>query len=207
MKNYLLVRNAMLFILCFGVNKICAQNEIKNSSYSFNSGIGVYNPLIDNAKLASSGLLFSFELQANYKTKYFSRLAFSQFSLAYKDNFRLNGLNISIEDRLETLSLGMDLGYVFFEKNKFNSYAFLGAGAAAMYIPKIEYYDGNTDFNIAKQINVLPLLNTGIGFEYKFSKLLILSAEFQYTIIPFQTDLSRTQFNGVISQLNFKTNF
>ena len=207
MKKIVFIRITTITILCFGVNKIYAQSEAKKFRYTFNSGIGMYNPLIRDAKLASSGLLFSFQLQANYKTKYFSRIAFSQFSLDYKGSFKLNGLNIKMEDRLETLTLGIDLGYVFYQKNKFNSYAFLDTGVAAIYTPIITYDNGSTDFNISKQVNLFQLLNTGIGFEYKLHKLLILSAEFQYTDIPYKTDLSNTQLNGIISQLNFKTNF
>ena len=184
-----------------------AQDEVKKFSFSFNSGIGLYSPLIDNPKLASRGLLFSFQLQANYKTKYFSRLTFNQFSLDYKDSFKLNGLNIKMEDRLETLTLGIDLGYVFYQKNKFNSYAFLGTGVAAIYTLIIEYNNGNTDLKISKQETLSSLFNAGIGFEYKLHKLLIVSLESQYITIPLKTDLSNKQFNGIISQLNFKTNF
>ena len=207
MNRKVFIQNTTILILFLGANKTLAQSEVKKLGYTFNSGIGLYNPLTHNAKLAYSGLLFSFQLQANYKTKYFSRIAFSQFSLDYKDSFKLNGLNIKMEDRLETLTLGIDLGYVFYQKNKFNSYAFLGTGVATVYTPKIEYSNGSTDFNISKQVNFFQLLNAGIGFEYKLHKLLILSVEFQYTDIPYKTDLSNTQFNGIISQFNFKTNF
>ena len=207
MKKNIFIRTITIAVFCFGVNKIYAQNEIKKFSYSFNSGVGLYGPLIDNAKLASRGLLFSFQLQANYKTKYFSRIAFSQFSLGYEDSFNLNGLNINIEDQLETTSLGIDLGYVFFQKNKFSSYAFVGAGVGEIYSPIIEYKNGNTDLKISKQKTLSPLFSAGIGFEYKFHKLLIVSIESQYTTIPLKTDLINKQFNGIIPQLNFKTNF
>ncbi len=207
MRKNIFVKHTIIVLLYFSVNKLLAQTDIKKFNYTFNSGIGAYNPLINNAKLASTGLLFSFQLQANYKTKYFSRITFSQFSLSYKDNFAVNGLNIKIEDRLETLTLGLDAGYVFFQKNKFNTYALVGASSAAMFIPKIQYNSANTDSNISKQLNFFPLFNAGIGLEYKLSKLVILSAEIQYVSIPFKTELSSKQFNGIISQLNFKTNF
>ncbi len=207
MKKNVFIRNATMLMLCFGVNKMYAQNEVKKFSYSFNSGIGLYNPLIINAKLATSGLLFSFQLQANYKNKYFSRIAFNQFSLNYKDDFKLNGVNIHIQDRLETLNLGIEFGYLFWQKNRFSSYAYIGSGVAAIYTPKINYDVANADFSVSKQLNLFPLYGIGIGFDYKINQFLIVSAEFQHTLIPFKIDANSKKFNGIISQINFKTNF
>ena len=207
MKNHIFIRIVTILIPFFGVKNMFAQSENKKISFSFNSGVGLYNPLIDNAKLASSGLLFSFQLQANYKTIYFSRLTFSQFSLSYKDNFKLNGLNINIEDRLETVNVGLDIGGVLFQKNKFRSYVYVGSGIATIYTPKINYDFQNSNFNLSKQINLYNSFDAGVGFEYQLHKLLIVSAEFEYRIIPFKIEVSNQQLNGIIAQINFKTNF
>jgi hypothetical protein len=197
-----------LFFLIFASNLGFGQEKktTKNPfSFFINSGIGLYQTLNSGYKLSPNGTVSLFQLQGNYKKKYFSRLTYNQFNLKYKDNFEVNGLNVSIDDRLATMIIGLDIGYVFWNKNKLNTYVFMGAGTAFISSPRVVYQQSNHSLSIQKQKGTFLSINAGVGAEYEFSKLLIVAAEAYYLSNPTYTNITKKPLDNAFLQIGFKT--
>jgi hypothetical protein len=196
--------------LLFYANSVFGQeNWFKKRGFSFsiNSGMGFYKPLIVDKKLTVNGLLSFFHFQVNYKEKYFVRLITNQFNLNYVDNVATNGINISIDDRLETANTGIDLGYILFPKEKWSTYAYFGTGSANISSPQTMYNAVNNTLNITKQSGSFLAINAGIGLEFKVNELLVLSLESNYLTIPNYRNLTEKRLDGMTFQLGFKTPF
>ncbi len=106
---------------------------------------------------------------------------------------------------MQTNTYGLDIGYSFFEKKKLSYFAYVGGGLAAMRVPIIRYDQTTNTIESFKSSKNFLNLRTGIGIEYEFNKFFILYFEAQYSSIPFKTDLSNKQLNGISTLIGFKT--
>ena len=173
--------------------------------YYFNTSFGLYLPNKAPKPLAKSGMVYTFQFQANFKHNYFARLYFDQYSVNYRDTRNINGLQAKIDDDLDTNTYGIDLGYTFIESSKFSPYVYLGGGFATMKTPVIDYNSAaNTVTTSSSSKNFLNY-RIGVGAEYEISKMFILTLETQYNSIPFKTDLDNKQLNGTMILIGFKT--
>ena len=110
-------RLSVLTILFFLSLKSFSQNE-KRFKYYFNGSFGLYLPSKVDDALSKNGSVYTFQFQTNYKDNYFTRLYFDQSNINYSDKVISNGLNVRIDDYVQTNSYGLDIGYSFFEKKK-----------------------------------------------------------------------------------------
>jgi hypothetical protein len=192
------------FVFCQTKNQIIQKNP-KRFEYYFNGGFGIYFPTQESAILANNGPIYSFQIQVNYKHNYFTRLAFDQYNVGYNDDFNINGLNFKINDKVQTLNMGFDYGYTFHLFKKFSPFAYVGIGYASMEVPNVKYDISAKVLDISNTRNPFLSLRGGIGGEYEFNKFFIVFTELQYLSIPFKTDLSNKELNGVSFQIGFKT--
>jgi opacity protein-like surface antigen len=192
------------FAFCQDKNQVVQKNP-KRFEYYFNGGFGLYFPTQKSAVLENNGPIYSFQVQINYKQNYFTRIAFDQYNVGYNDDIEINGLKIKINDKVQILNSGIDYGYTFHLFKKFAPFAYVGVGYASMEVPKISYDISAKTIDITNTRNPFLSLRGGVGGEYEFSKFFIVFAEFQYLSIPFKTDISNKELNGISFQIGFKT--
>lgn len=202
---------AILFVI-LGLNTALSQEKNtlvednpKRFKYYFNGGFGFYFPQKSTNALSKKGPVYTFQFQCNYKDNYFTRVFFDQSNINYQDEFTLNGLNIRMNDYIQTNAFGLDVGYSLFEKKKLSYFGYIGAGAATMRTPLIRYSPTDDTLETYKSTKTFLNLRTGVGIEYEFNKFFIIYLEAQYSSIPFETDLSKKQLNGISTILGFKT--
>lgn len=194
----------IIAVLCLISSSAFSQNENRFKFY-FNGSFGIYLPSKAESALSKNGSVFTFQFQTNYKDNYFTRIYFDQSNLNYRDNVVINGLNASIDDYVQTNAYGLDIGYSLFETRKLSYFAYVGGGLATMHVPIIRYDQTiNTIESFKSNKNFLNLRG-GVGVEYEFSKIFILYLETQYSSIPFKTDVSNKQLNGITTLIGFKT--
>jgi opacity protein-like surface antigen len=185
-------------------NQVIQKNP-KRFEYYFNGGFGLYFPTQESAVLANNGPIYSFQFQVNYKHNYFTRLAFDQYNIGYADEAILNGLNVKIDDKVQTLNVGLDYGYTFHLSKRFSPFAYIGLGYASVEVPIIKYDISTKTTEISNTRNPFLSIRGGVGGEYEFNKFFIVFAELQYLSIPFKTDISNKELNGISFQIGFKT--
>jgi opacity protein-like surface antigen len=185
-------------------NKIVQTNP-KRFEYYFNGAFGFYFPLNTASAVASRGNISTFQFQANDKDNFFSRLCFDQYNVGYEDNININGLNTYIKDKVQTTYIGVDIGYTFHLGEKLSPFTYIGAGFTSIDVPVVNYNNLQNNLRIVTSTKSFLGLRGGIGAEYEFNKFFILYLDAQYLSIPFKTDLSNKQLNGVSIQIGFKT--
>jgi Outer membrane protein beta-barrel domain len=173
--------------------------------YYFNSGFGFYFPTNGQALLAKSGTVYSFQVQVNYKKRFFTRFEFDQYRINYTDNFKVNGQNMTINDKVEALNIGFDFGYTRQLSKRFSTYGYIGAGDAAIQVPTIRYNMTATNIDISTSEKNFLSFRGGLGGEFEINKVFIVFGELQYLSIPFKTEISDQQLNGVSCIIGFKT--
>jgi opacity protein-like surface antigen len=205
---------AIMITLTLGVkyNLVRAQNlndtlvnKMKHFELFSNGGYGQYFPLDRQLAFSQSSSVYFFQLQIQYKQHYFARLAFDQYSINYKENTQLNGLDFKINNKVQAVNFGIDFGYAFNVSKRISPFAYIGAGRVALQLPTIQY-DKNTmlvDVSIAKQ--AFLSLRGGLGCEYEFNKYFIAFLETQYISIPLKKEISSKQLNGMSFIIGFKT--
>lgn len=198
----LLLKTSIAF--CQTENQIIQKNP-KRFEYYFNGGFGLFFPTQESAILENNGPIYSFQFQVNYKHNYFTRLAFDQYNIGYNDDVNIKGLNIKINDKVQTLNMGFDYGYTFNLGKNFSPFAYVGIGYASMEVPTVKYDISTKVIDISNSRNPFLSLRGGVGGEYEFNKYFIVFAEFQYLSIPFKTDISNKELNGISFQIGFKT--
>lgn len=191
-------------VLCQTENQIIQKNP-KRFEYYFNGGFGLYFPTEVSTLLAKYGPVYSFQAQINYKHNYFTRFAFDQYNIGYSDNALINGQAFRISDKVQTLIIGFDFGYTFHATKRFSPFIYSGLGYASMDVPTVNYEKTTSAIEISSTQKPFLSLRGGMGGEYEFNKYLIVFAELQYLTIPFKTDISNKQLNGVSLQIGFKT--
>jgi hypothetical protein len=179
--------------------------EPKRFNFYVNASFGYYFPFNTTKAIASRGGNTGFQFQANYKDHLFTRLFFDQTSVKYEDAFSVNGLNTNIREKVNTTSVGFDFGYTFHITPKFASFVYAGGGYATMDVPKISYQPIGNNLNIQTNSRSFFNFRSGLGLEYEFSKIFILYTDFQYSSIPFKTDISEKKLYGLNIQIGFKT--
>jgi opacity protein-like surface antigen len=192
------------FAFCQTKNQII-QNNPKRFEYYFNGGFGLYFPTQESAILENNGPIYSFQFQVNYKHNYFTRLAFDQYNVGYNDDVNINGLNVKINDKVQILNVGFDYGYTFNLSKKFSPFAYIGIGYASVEVPMVKYDFNSKVVDISNTRNPFLSLRGGVGGEYEFNKYFIVFTELQYLSIPFKTDISNKELNGISFQIGFKT--
>lgn len=192
------------FVYCQTASQIIQKNP-KRFEFYFNGGFGLYFPTQESALLTNNGPIYSFQIQANFKDNYFSRLAFDQYNIGYNDIININGINININDKVQTLNIGSDYGYTFHLSKKFSPFAYVGIGYASMEVPDVKYDITSKVLDISNIRNSFLSLRGGVGGEYEFNKFLIVFTDLQYLSIPFKTDISNKELNGISFQIGFKT--
>lgn len=75
-----------------GVNQIIKPNKLilnypKRFDYYFNGSFGFYFPMNTAKTVASSGNIYTFQFQVNYKDNYFKSFCFDQYNVNYEDNY------------------------------------------------------------------------------------------------------------------------
>lgn len=195
---------SIALLLVFSSLNALAQNE-NRFKYYFNGAFGAYLPVKAQDALSKRGSVYTFQFQTNFKDNYFARFFFDQNNISYKDVANISGVNVSIDDYVQTNTFGIDIGYSFFEKSKLSYFVYLGAGTASLRVPIIGYNEEDNTGRISKSSKSFLNLRGGIGIEYEFSRVFILYLDVQYTSIPFKTDLSNKQLNGVTPIIGFKT--
>lgn len=189
-----------------------SQNEIdtllqktRTFNYFFNGGFGIYIPTQKTKGLAENGSIYSFQIQVNIKRNIFSRLAFDLYNIGYTQELNTNGLNLKISDKVQTLNIGFDFGFNYNSCKKFNPYTYLGLGYALMEVPVVRNTNTLNSLEITNTQKPFLSIRVGLGADYKFNKIFILSAEIQYLSIPFKTDINNRGLNGIGFQIGFKT--
>ncbi len=191
-------------VFCQNDNKIIQKNP-KRFEYYFNGGFGLYFPTQESAVLARDGPVYSFQIQVNYKHNYFTRLGFDQYNVGYVDDLNIDGINVKINDKVQTLNIGLDYGYTFHISKKFSPFAYVGVGYASMEVPNVQYNLNSKAIDISNTRNPFLSLRSGVGGEFEFNKFLIVFTEIQYLSIPFKTDIRNKELNGISFQIGFKT--
>jgi opacity protein-like surface antigen len=205
-------QTATVFILLFTANLSIAQQENKiiqtkpkRFEYYFNGAFGFYFPFNTTKTVASRGNVNTFQIQVNYKDYFFSRLCFDQYNVGYEDNVTINSLSTYIKDKVQTTYIGLDIGYTFHLGKMLSPFAYIGAGYTTMDVPTVSYDNIQNNLRIVTSTKSFLGLRGGIGAEYEFNKFFILYADAQYLSIPFKTDLSNKDLNGISLQIGFKT--
>jgi hypothetical protein len=202
-----------IFFSCFML-KICPifcqvdkqiSQKMTPFEYYFNSGFGYYFPTNGRSLLAKSGAVYGFQVQVNYKKHFFMRLAFDQYRINYTDNLRVNGQNMTINDKVETLNIGFDFGYSGQLSKRFSTYGYMGAGNAAIQVPNLYYNALTNSIDFSTSEKDFLSFRGGLGGEFQISKVFIIFGELQYLSIPFKTEISDKQLNGVSCIIGFKT--
>jgi opacity protein-like surface antigen len=191
-------------LFCQTENQVIQTNP-KRFRYYFNGGLGLYTPINQAKLLAKNGIVYSFQAQINYKDSYFIRLAFDQYNISYSNNTIINGLNIKINEKVQTLNIGVDYGYAFHLSKRFSPIVYLGIGYASMEAPTVKYDNTSNVVDVSIVKKAFVSFRGGVGGEYEFNKYFIISAEVQYLSIPFKTDIGNQQLNGLNFQISFKT--
>ncbi len=212
MMNYKTKRNLMPLIVLLGITQVNVWgqdsikiNKPKRFEYYFNGAFGLYFPFTTNTKaVANRGFVNTFQFQVNYKNNLFSRFFFDQYSVGYDENVLQNSTTLNVNQKVQTTSLGLDFGYTF-DYKKFSPYAYMGAGVALMDVPTVENLPTSNTINVGTSNKNFLGLRAGIGADFNISKLFIIYAETQYLNIPFKTDLSNKNLQGLSLQIGFKT--
>lgn len=199
---FLFMKTSIVF--CQNDNQIIQKNP-KRFEYYFNGGFGLYFPTQASTVLARDGPVYSFQIQANYKHNYFTRLGFDQYNVGYVDNLNVDGINVSINDKVQTLNIGFDYGYTFHLSKKFSPFAYVGVGYASMEVPNVKYNLTSKAIDISNTRNPFLSLRGGVGGEFEFNKFFIVFTELQYLSIPFKTEIRNKELNGISFQIGFKT--
>lgn len=199
-------KSISIFIFFIGIFYTTAQTtDNRRFEYYFNGSYGIYLPKDASGALAKSGIVYTFQFQAYFKHNYFARLFFDQYNVNYKENKNFNGTTLNIDDNLVTNTYGLDLGYTFIESHKLSPYIYVGGGAATIKAPNLEFNESTNTLNSSSSSESFLTYRVGVGLEYEISKLFIISFESQYSSIPYETNLSDKQLNGVMTLIGFKT--
>jgi opacity protein-like surface antigen len=161
------------------------EKDKKSELYS-NGGYGKYFSLDKETKTGQGGNVYFFQIQINYKKNYFTRLAFDQYSMAFTEKINKNGLKFSINDKIQTTNLGIDIGYTFPLSKKVSPYIYVGAGGANMQVPVLQYDSTIAMAGISLAKKPFLSLRGGAGCDYEFTKMFIAFLEMQYLSIPFK---------------------
>jgi hypothetical protein len=173
--------------------------------YFFNSGFGYYFPTNGQPLLAKSGAVYGFQVQVNYKKRFFVRLAFDQYRINYTDNLKVNGQNLTINDKVETLDIGFDFGYSTKLSKRFSTYGYMGAGNAAIQVPNLHYNAPTNSIDFSTSEKDFLSFRGGWGGEFEISKVFIVFGELQYLSIPFRREIRDKHLDGVSCIIGFKT--
>lgn len=200
----------VLFLLKINVGFTQTDSNVINKKpsqlkYYSNSGFGIYFPIRSSEKLDKSGIIYNFQVQVNHKSHYFGRLTFDQFNIGYTDKAVINGLNIKIDNKLQTLNIGIDGGYTVDMNKKIALFAYIGIGYASVEIPKVDYNTATKIVDISSISKPFLSFRGGVGVDYKLIKSMIIFTDFQYLTIPFKTDISNKELNGISCQIGIKT--
>jgi hypothetical protein len=174
-------------------------------AWSFNATVGAYYPLGSFRTLSTSGQVYGFQFQGNYLRNLMVRLSVDQIVVPFQDNALIEGINFSIQSKLLTSFIGLDVGYYGNVTKRFAAFIYSGSGFALMDVP-LQSYDRQANVvtqNLSSRMFVS--WRGGLGAEFAFSRFFILSLEAQVMAIPFRTDLENKQLTGTSILLGFRT--
>ncbi|MVT08715.1 outer membrane beta-barrel protein [Chitinophaga tropicalis] len=181
-----------------------AQTKKKNWQYYFNGGVGYYFPLTAQTSLSESGSVSSFQFQVDYKERLFGRLFFDQYSIAFHTKYMQNGVNTSIEGKVPTTAIGLDLGYIW-RLHRFSAYVYAGTGLAVTDIPFLRSGPDADEAYLKSSSRGAMAWRGGLGVNFKINRYFILYLEPQYMSFPVKTQVYNGNLDGVSLQLGFKT--
>ncbi|MFM8739246.1 MAG: hypothetical protein ACKOC0_03485 [Cytophagales bacterium] len=126
---------------------LCFEAEAQNKKpsrfeYYFNGAVGAYYPTKGPKESDYNGNMFSFQLQINYKDRFFTRPFIDSYDICYKSELVTQGITLAFNDRVQTLNLGGDFGYAW-QIGRFSPCAYAGLGLALVNLPQITTTTGS----------------------------------------------------------------
>lgn len=195
----------MLFFAIPGKAQVKTDDKPRRFSYYFNGGVGVYVPLSRHGALKEAGSLGSFQFQVDYKEHIFGRVFFDQYNIAYQINFTTrNGSDVQIKGKVPSSLIGLELGYGW-HVNRFSPYAFVGTGIDITEVPVLDETPTTNNIKLSSDSQSSIAIRTGLGVNYKISKLFIVYFESQFLSFPVTSQVYSGNLNGVSFQAGFKT--
>jgi opacity protein-like surface antigen len=195
-------------IVMFGGCWLCFQAEAQNKTpsrfeYYFNGAVGAYYPTKGPKESDYNGNMFSFQLQINYKDRFFTRPFIDSYDIGYKSELVTQGITLAFNDRVQTLNLGGDFGYAW-QIGRFSPYAYGGLGLGLVNLPQITTTVGSR-VQIDKPSIQTFAFRTGSGFDFEITKNFIVYLEGQFLSIPDTSPLQQQALNGMSFQMGIKT--
>ncbi|MFM8833202.1 MAG: outer membrane beta-barrel protein [Cytophagales bacterium] len=187
---------------------LCFEAEAQNKKpsrfeYYFNGAVGAYYPTKGPKESDYNGNMFSFQLQINYKDRFFTRPFIDSYDIGYKSELVTQGITLAFNDRVQTLNLGGDFGYAW-QIGRFSPYAYTGLGLALVNLPQITTTTSSR-VQIDKPSIQTFAFRTGGGLDFEVTKNFILYLELQYLSIPDTNSLQQQPLNGISLQVGIKT--
>ncbi|MFM8913363.1 MAG: outer membrane protein [Flammeovirgaceae bacterium] len=171
--------------------------------YYLNGAVGAYFPTSSPEGSDYFGRTFTFQLQINYKDRYFTRLFIDSYDIGYKTTLLTQGITLAFNDRVQLFNLGGDFGYAW-SVHRFSPYAYAGIGLALVNLPQV--VSVNSTFVQVDKPTVQTLgVRAGAGFDFEISKTWIVFFESQFISIPDISLQQRQPLNGFSLQFGIKT--
>ncbi len=173
--------------------------------YYFNSGIGFYFPTGSSPFLTDKGEVYAFNLQLNYKGNYFSHLYMDSDVLKYRrENVPVNNTVATIDCKLNTVNIGLDLGYTFPIK-KLSPYVYGGAGVALIETPFLRGGSAPNEVTLGTEYKTFFQYRAAAGIDYELSRTYTVFLEAQYSGTAFKSAIDNRQLNGVSLMIGIRT--
>lgn len=176
----------------------------KKIALDFGGGFGAFIPISKSSGMKSTiGSNALTYLQLTYKNKFFTKLQLGQTTVNYKSLQQFGTLKASTDSKINSTNIGLDFGYQH-QWKRWQPYAYVGAGAAFMQTPTLEYNAENQAIAYkTKSINQLYLTG-GIGANYVISPTFIIFVDLSAFTVPSLPKNSLTHLDGISPIIGIK---